>query len=133
MNQNSAYKDRNIDFLEEYKAEYPNVKSLFNGVLYREITKGRGAKPTGKSVVTVHYRGKLINGKQFDATEKGRPASFKLGGLIVGWQTALKQMAVGSRWEVVIPFHLAYGARSAGIIKPYSTLIFDISLLDCTE
>ncbi|MBP3440040.1 MAG: FKBP-type peptidyl-prolyl cis-trans isomerase [Tidjanibacter sp.] len=128
VNNNNAYKERNLEFLEEY-AKRPGVKSLYGGVLYREITKGKGEKPTPRSIVTVHYKGTLINGKPFDATEKGRPATFPLRGLIEGWKIALKEMAVGSRWEVVIPFNLGYGSRGAGVIKPFSTLIFDIQLL----
>lgn len=128
VNNNNAYKERNLEFLEEY-AKRPGVKSLYGGVLYREITKGKGEKPTPRSIVTVHYKGTLINGKPFDATEKGRPATFPLRGLIEGWKIALKEMVVGSRWEVVIPFNLGYGSRGAGVIKPFSTLIFDIQLL----
>lgn len=128
VNSNSAYKERNLEFLEEY-AQRPGVKQLFGGVLYREITKGKGEKPTARSVVTVHYKGTLINGKPFDGTEKGKPATFPLRGLIEGWKIALKEMPVGSRWEVVIPFNLGYGSRGAGVIKPFSTLIFDIQLL----
>lgn len=128
VNNNNAYKERNLEFLDEY-AQRPGVKRLFGGVLYREITKGKGEKPTAKSVVTVHYKGSLINGKPFDATEKGRPATFPLRGVIDGWKMALKEMPVGSRWEVVIPFNLGYGSRGAGVIKPFSTLIFDIQLL----
>lgn len=128
VNNNNAYKERNLEFLEEY-AKRPGVRSLYGGVLYREITKGKGEKPTPRSIVTVHYKGTLINGKPFDATEKGRPATFPLRGLIEGWKIALKEMAVGSRWEVVIPFNLGYGSRGAGAIKPFSTLIFDIQLL----
>lgn len=126
--QNSEYRERNQQFIEEYR-ERSGVKELFNGVLYREITKGKGAKPTPKGYVTVHYKGTLINGKQFDATQKGRPAQFKLNELILGWRTALAQMSVGSRWEVVIPYNLGYGTRPSGVIKPYSTLIFDIQLI----
>lgn len=128
VNNNNAYKERNLEFLEEY-AQRPGVKSLYGGVLYREITKGKGEKPSPRSVVTVHYKGTLINGKPFDSTEKGRPATFPLRGLIEGWKIALKEMPVGSRWEVVIPFNLGYGSRGAGVIKPFSTLIFDIQLL----
>lgn len=128
VNNNNAYKERNLEFLEEY-AQRPGVKSLYGGVLYREITKGKGEKPSPRSVVTVHYKGSLINGKPFDATEKGRPATFPLRGLIEGWKIALKEMPVGSRWEIVIPFNLGYGSRGAGVIKPFSTLIFDITLL----
>ena len=124
----NQYKIRNQEFLQEY-AQRPGVKTLFNGVLYRVITKGNGPKPTSKSYITVYYTGKLINGKVFDQTQKGRPATFRLGELITGWNTALREMPVGSRWEIVIPYHLGYGSRSAGVIKPFSTLIFDITLL----
>ena len=124
----NAYKERNIEFLEEYAAR-PGVKQFFNGVMYREITKGKGDKPTPKGLVTVHYTGKLINGKVFDATQQGRPATFKLNQLIDGWRTALKEMPVRSRWEIVIPFNLGYGAKGAGVIKPFSTLIFYIRLI----
>ena len=127
-NQNSAYKERNLEFLEEY-ASRDGVKVMFNGVMYREITKGKGDKPTPKAMITVHYTGKLINGKVFDSTQQGRPATFKLNQLIDGWRTALREMPVGSRWEIVIPFNLGYGAKGAGVIKPFSTLIFDVRLI----
>ena len=108
----NAYKLRNQEFLQEY-AQKPGVKIMFNGVMYREITKG-----------------KLINGKIFDPTQKGRPATFRLNELITGWVTAMREMPSGSRWEVVIPYNLGYGSRPAGAIKAFSTLIFDITLLD---
>ena len=129
VNQNSAYKERNLEFLEEY-ASREGVKVLFNGVMYREITKGKGDKPTPKAMITVHYTGKLINGKVFDQTQQGRPVTFRLNELITGWITAMREMPVGSRWEVVIPYNLGYGSRPAGAIKAFSTLIFDIKLLD---
>ena len=61
----NAYKLRNQEFLQEY-AQKPGVKIMFNGVMYREISKGNGPKPSPKSFVTVYYTGKLINGKVFD-------------------------------------------------------------------
>ena len=125
----SQYKIRNQEFLQEY-AQRPDVKTMFNGVMYRILSRGSGPKPSPKSHIAVYYTGKLINGKVFDQTQKGRPATFRLGELITGWNTALREMPVGSRWEIVIPYHLGYGSRSVGIIKPYSTLIFDITLLD---
>lgn len=125
----NQYKVRNQEFLQEYM-QRPGVKTMFNGVMYRVINKGNGPKPTPKSFVTVYYTGKLINGKVFDQTQKGRPATFRLNELITGWTTALREMPVGSRWEIVIPNHLGYGSRSAGVIKAFSTLIFDITLLD---
>ena len=71
----NAYKLRNQEFLHEY-AQRPGVKIMFNGVMYREITKGNGPKPSPKSFVTVYYTGKLINGKVFDQTQKGKPATY---------------------------------------------------------
>ncbi|MBR3682259.1 MAG: FKBP-type peptidyl-prolyl cis-trans isomerase [Tidjanibacter sp.] len=128
VNNNSAYKERNLEYLKEY-AQREGVQVLPGGVMYRELTRGKGDRPTPKSLVTVHYRGMLINGKVFDATQKGHPATFKLNQLIDGWRTALRQMPVGARWEIVIPFNLGYGARGAGVIKPFSTLIFEVQLL----
>ena len=125
----NAYKLRNQEFLQEY-AQKPGVKVMFNGVMYREIVKGKGPKPSPKSFISVYYSGRLINGKVFDQTQKGRPATFRLNELITGWITALREMPVGSRWEIVIPYNLGYGSRPSGPIKAFSTLIFDITLLD---
>ena len=101
----NTYKLRNQEFLQEY-AQRPGVKIMFNGVMYRELVKGKGQKPSPKSFVTVYYVGKLINGKVFDQTQKGRPATFRLNELITGWITAMREMPAGSRWEVVIPYNL---------------------------
>ncbi|MFI3277449.1 MAG: FKBP-type peptidyl-prolyl cis-trans isomerase [Rikenellaceae bacterium] len=123
------YKDRNQQFLKEYAAQ-DWVNEIYGGVLYRVITPGKGVKPSPKSIVHVNYSGKLVNGKIFDSTKgKGRPAVLRLNELIDGWRRALREMPEGSRWEVVIPFNLGYGTRAAGAIKPYSTLIFDITLI----
>ncbi len=125
----NSYKLRNQEFLQEY-AQKPGVNIMFNGVMYRVISKGNGPKPSPKSMVTVYYSGRLINGKVFDQTQKGRPATFRLNELITGWITALREMPAGSRWEIVIPYNLGYGSRASGPIKAFSTLIFDITLLD---
>lgn len=79
----NSYKLRNQEFLQEY-AQRPGVKIMFNGVMYRVITKGNGPKPSPKSFVSVHYSGRLINGKVFDQTQKGHPATFRLNELITG-------------------------------------------------
>ena len=115
--------------MQEY-AQRPGVEIMFNGVMYRVINKGNGPKPSPKSFISVYYTGSLINGKVFDKTQKGHPATFRLNELITGWSTALREMPTGSRWEIVIPYNLGYGSRAAGVIKAYSTLIFDITLLD---
>ena len=122
------YKEKNLEFLKEY-AQQPGVETLHNGVMYRILKKGNGPKPGLGNYITVNYRGKTIKGRVFDAAQSGAPASFKLGQLIDGWKTAIKEMPVGSRWEIIIPARLAYGARTTGGIKAHSTLIFDIELL----
>ena len=70
----NSYKLRNQEFLQEY-AQKPGVNIMFNGVMYRVLNKGNGPKPSPKSFITVHYCGKLINGKVFDQTQKGHPAT----------------------------------------------------------
>jgi len=87
-------------------------------------------KPRFDSVVTCHYTGKLISGKQFDSSrEGGVPAAFRVRDLISGFQVALTHMHVGDRVTVYIPWMQGYGNRAAGAIPPYSTLVFDIELL----
>ena len=83
-------------------------------------------------MVTCHYRGTLLDGTVFDSSaQTGKPAMFNVGGVIPGWQEALKLMPVGSKWQVFIPAQLAYGQRGAGRdIAPNSTLIFELELLD---
>ncbi len=129
ISRNSEYKQRNLDFIKEY-SQQEGVVELHNGVCYRILTKGGGAKPLAKSFVKVHYSGRLINGKTFDSTPKGKPAIFKLAELIEGWRCVLRDMPAGSKWEIVIPFNLGYGAKGSGNIKGFSTLIFEIHLLD---
>ena len=129
VNQNSAYKERNLEFLEEY-ASRDDVKVLFNGVMYREITKGKGDKPSPKAMITVHYTGKLIDGTVFDSTEgDSLPALFPIRDLIMGWQIALVRMHEGDKWEVYIPAKWGYGAQNLPDIPAHSTLIFTLELV----
>jgi len=116
-------------FLAEYKAQ-KDVLSLPSGVLYKIIRKGDGRKPLESDMVQVNYRGTLINGTEFDATEPGRPANLKISSLIAGWKQALSMMPVGSKWQIVIPSTLAYGERGVGSdIGPNEVLVFDLELL----
>jgi FKBP-type peptidyl-prolyl cis-trans isomerase FklB len=87
--------------------------------------------PTTSDKVQVHYEGRLIDGTVFDASRNhgDEPAEFRPTDVIKGWTEALTMMPVGSKWQVYIPFELAYGSRDAGQIKPYSALIFDIELV----
>ncbi len=108
------------------------VVTLPSGLQYKILTKGEGKIATQDDMVTCNYRGTLLDGTVFDSSAStGRPAMFNVGGVIPGWQEALKLMPVGSKWEIYIPSDLAYGQRGAGRdIGPNSTLIFEVELLD---
>ena len=105
--------------------------TLPSGLQYKVLTQGTGAVPTTSDKVQVHYEGRLIDGTVFDASRNhgDEPAEFRPTDVIKGWTEALTMMPVGSKWQVYIPFELAYGSRDAGQIKPYSALIFDIELV----
>ena len=107
------------------------VVALADGLQYKIVKAGTGAKPGKDDTVTVEYTGRLISGEVFDSTEKtGKPATFKLSQVIPGWTEALQLMPAGSTWEVYVPSNLAYGQRSVGgPIGPNETLIFNIHLI----
>jgi len=117
-------------FLAE-NGKKPGVVTLPSGLQYKVITEGKGKTPTEKSTVTTHYRGRLIDGKEFDSSYKrGQPAQFPCNGVIRGWTEALLLMKEGSKWELYVPPDLAYGASGAGgVIPPNATLIFDVELI----
>ncbi len=103
-----------------------------SGLQHRSIHTGFGARPAATSKVEVFYKGTLINGKVFDATEEAAgPVTFKTNNLISGWTQALELMREGDEWELVIPANLAYGTRGAGngAIPPDQTLVFDLTLV----
>lgn len=117
-------------FLAE-NAKKSGVDTLSDGIQYKIIKKGDGATPTETDVVKVHYKGTLIDGTEFDSSiKRGEPAEFQLNRVIPGWTKALKQMPVGSKWEIFIPADQAYGPRGGGPIGPNETLIFEVELLD---
>lgn len=118
------------DFLAE-NAKRDEVTVLESGLQYRVMNEGTGSKPAATDQVTTHYHGKLINGTVFDSSvDRGKPATFPVNGVIQGWVEALQLMPVGSKWELFIPYNLAYGERGAGgAIPPYSALIFEVELL----
>ena len=95
------------------------------------MEKGEGkVSPTVRSIVSVHYRGTLIGGKEFDNSYKRNcPEAFRLCDVIDGWQIALQQMHAGDKWEIYIPYEMGYGSKSSGPIPAYSTLIFEVELL----
>ncbi|VAW85713.1 FKBP-type peptidyl-prolyl cis-trans isomerase FklB [hydrothermal vent metagenome] len=117
-------------FLKNNKKE-KGVETLDNGLQYQVIKAGSGEKPSVSDTVTVHYRGTLITGIEFDSSiSRGEPATFPVNGVIQGWQKILPMMPTGSKWKVFIPSELAYGPRGAGAnIPPNSALIFEIELL----
>lgn len=116
-------------FLADNKTK-DGVVVLPNGIQYKIIKTGNGRKPVDSDMVQVNYRGALIDGTEFDATEPDHPASLKLSSLIAGWKEALKLMPEGSKWKIFIPAPLAYGERGVGSdIGPNETLVFEVELL----
>ncbi len=108
----------------------PGIVALPDGLQYKVITNGIGAMPTNTDIVTVNYRGTLLDGKEFDSSfKRGQPARFPVKNVIPGWTEALLKMKVGSRWQLFIPSELAYGERGRPGIPPNCVLIFDVELL----
>lgn len=118
-------------FLTE-NAKKEGVQTTASGLQYEVLQKGDGdCHPTANSTVTVHYHGTLIDGTVFDSSvNRGQTISFGLNQVIPGWTEGVQLMVVGDKMRFYIPSHLAYGNRSAGIIKPGSTLIFDVELFE---
>lgn len=118
-------------FLAENRKK-EGVTTTESGLQYEIITEGKGEKPSKSSTVKTHYHGTLIDGTVFDSSvQRSTPAEFPVGGVIAGWTEALQMMPVGSKWRLFVPYQLAYGEQGAGgSIKPYTTLIFEVELLD---
>lgn len=118
-------------FLAE-NAQKEGVKTTASGLQYKVITEGSGASPTAADEVTVHYRGTLINGEEFDSSiSRGQPVTFPLGNVIEGWTEGVQLMKPGAKYQFFIPSKLAYGDRGAGVkIGPNETLIFEVELLE---
>jgi peptidylprolyl isomerase/FKBP-type peptidyl-prolyl cis-trans isomerase FklB len=137
-----VWKEQNrIAFLEvSEKATYREIPSEGNnGSIYvKVLEEGTGTESVYyNSTVKVYYSGRLIDGTIFDSAEEPyeAAATFTVSSLIAGWTTALQHMKVGDRWEIWIPYQLAYGATgtSNGSIPPYSTLVFDVELVGIAE
>lgn len=111
-------------------AKKTGVKTTKSGLQYKVLIQGNGPVPKASDEVEVIYEGKLVDGTVFDATSNHGTTTDKFGvaHLIKGWTEALEMMPVGSKWEIYIPQELGYGARQAGKIPPYSTLIFTMDL-----
>lgn len=129
MGRKEEYRIKNESFFEEMRSS--NEVASVDGILYRVVNKGTGKRNVNmSSVVTVHYRGTLIDGREFDnSLTRGCPEAFRVNGLIEGFAKALINMCVGDKWVVYIPWELGYGRRACGPIPGYSTLVFEIELL----
>ena len=129
-----ANRDAGRKFLED-NAKQPDVVTLPSGLQYKVLVKGEGEVPQSSDKVRVHYEGRLLDGTVFDSSYKREePSEFTPTQVIPGWTEALTMMPVGSKWQLYIPYELAYGERGAGDdIKPYSMLIFDVELLDIVK
>ena len=137
------YIQANKDWLEA-KAKEEGVKALTKGIYYKVLSEGRSssarllpegrknldsATPTVRSIITAHYTGKTIDGKQFDSSRGGVPLACRLCDLIEGWIIAMQQMHIGDKWDIFIPAEMGYGKFSQPGIPGGSTLIFEIELL----
>lgn len=129
--------DKNIKEGEQFLAKNKKQKGVMttaSGLQYKVITAGTGEKPTATDRVKVHYRGTLLDGTEFDSSYKrNEPTTFGVGQVIKGWTEALQLMPVGSKWELYIPQDLAYGSHATGNIPAYSTLVFEVELLEIVK
>ena len=116
----------------ETNGKRDEVTVTASGLQYEILTAGEGEMPTAASTVRTHYHGTLLDGSVFDSSyDRGEPAEFPVNGVIAGWTEALQMMPVGSKWRLAVPHNLAYGERGAGgKIGPYTTLVFDVELLE---
>jgi FKBP-type peptidyl-prolyl cis-trans isomerase FklB len=128
------YIDQNEAFLAKNKTK-AGVTTTASGLQYEVIKMGTGPKPTAQNTVKVNYVGTLIDGTEFDSSiKRNQPATFPVSGVIPGWTEALQLMPVGSKFKLYLPASIAYGATGAGeVIKPFSTLIFEVDLLEIVK
>jgi FKBP-type peptidyl-prolyl cis-trans isomerase FklB len=121
-------------FLDDNKKK-EGIQVTSTGLQYKIMKSGDGASPKATSEVSVHYEGKLTNGKVFDSSiQRGQPASFPLNRVIPGWTEALQRMKVGDKWQLFIPSNLAYGEEGrAPVIGPNEVLVFEVELLEVKQ
>ena len=124
------YAQANKDWLIQ-KSQEEGVKKLAKGICYKVLAEGKNDSrhPTPHNIVTAHYTGRTIDGRQFDSSCGGVPPAFRLCDLIEGWIVAMQQMCVGDKWEVYISSEMGYGKFAQPGIPANSTLVFEIELL----
>ncbi len=133
--QNQAIAAKNLQEGSAFLAnnrQQEGVQTTASGLQYKVLEPGTGATPKAEDVVTVHYKGTLLDGTEFDSSYKrGEPTSFPVNGVIDGWTEALQLMKVGSKYQLFIPANLAYGETGTpgGPIGPNATLVFEVELL----
>jgi FKBP-type peptidyl-prolyl cis-trans isomerase FkpA len=129
----SAAKDVGDKFLAE-NAKREGVTVTESGLQFEVLTAAEGEKPKATDTVTVHYHGTFIDGSVFDSSvERGKPNTFGLNQVIPGWTEGLQHMTVGSKYKFYIPYNLAYGENGRSSMPGYSTLIFEVELLDIVK
>ena len=120
-------------FLEANKSK-TGIVALPSGVQYRIIEEGDGARPGLESRVTVHYRGSMLSGREFDSSfARGTPEEFTVNAVLKGWQEVLPLMKAGSTWQIFVPPELAFGARGNPPVGPNEALMFDIKLVEILQ
>ncbi len=127
----AAQKQAGKEFLEANKSK-PGVKELPGGLQYEVIKEGTGRQPVLSNQIKAHYKGALLDGKEFDSSfKRNQPFTAPLTALIQGWQIAIPLMKEGSHWRLWIPSDMAYGDRGAGAgIPGGATLMFEVELLE---
>ena len=128
--QTAAVRAEGEAFLAE-NAKKEGVVTLPSGLQYKVLKAGTGVSPKASDSVECHYEGRLIDGSVFDSSyQRGETATFGVTQVIAGWVEALQLMKEGDKWQLYIPYNLAYGERGAGAqIPPYATLVFDVELV----
>jgi FKBP-type peptidyl-prolyl cis-trans isomerase FkpA len=132
--QSETAKTAGEKFLAE-NGKKAGVKTTASGLQYEVITEGKGTKPKASDTVTVHYKGTLLNGEEFDSSySRNQPVTFPLANVIPGWTEGVQLMTPGSKYKFYIPSALGYGERGAGVkIGPNETLVFEVELLSVGE
>lgn len=130
----NSQKEAGANFLKTNK-DKEGVTELPSGIQYEVIKEGEGAQPSASDTVKAHYKGSLLDGKEFDSSfRRNQPFTAPLRSLIKGWQEVLPLMKEGSHWRLWIPSDLAYGDRGAGSDIPGgATLVFEVELINVVK